>query len=71
MEWWQQCEAMVAFENAYQLTGDLKYWQAFNLESHFFMERFVDHQYGEVYTTLYQDGRTDDTKVDPWKALIT
>lgn len=68
MEWWQQCEAMVAFENAYQLTGDLKYWQAFNLESHFFMERFVDHQYGEVYTTLYQDGRIDDTKVDPWKA---
>jgi mannobiose 2-epimerase len=68
MEWWQQCEAMVAFENAYQLTGDLKYWQAFNLESHFFMGRFVDHQYGEVYTTLYQDGRTDDTKVDPWKA---
>jgi len=68
MEWWQQCEAMVAFENAYQLTGDLKYWQAFNLESHFFTERFVDHQYGEVYTALYQDGRIDDTKVDPWKA---
>ena len=68
MEWWQQCEAMVAFENAYQLTGDPKYWQAFNLESHFFMDRFVDHQYGEVYTTLYQGGRTDDTKVDPWKA---
>ena len=68
MEWWQQCEAMVAFENAYQLTGDLKYLRAFNLESHFFMERFVDHQYGEVYTALYQDGRTDDIKVDPWKA---
>lgn len=67
-EWWQQCEAMVAFENAYQLTGDPKYWQAFNLESQFFMERFVDHQYGEVYTTLYQDGRIDDTKADPWKA---
>ena len=68
MEWWQQCEAMVAFENAYQLTGDPKYWQAFNLESHFFIERFVDHQYGEVYTALNQDGRIDDTKVDPWKA---
>lgn len=68
MEWWQQCEGMVAFENAYQLTGDPKYWQAFNLESHFFMDRFVDHQYGEVYTTLFQDGRIDSTKVDPWKA---
>jgi mannobiose 2-epimerase len=68
MEWWQQCEAMVAFENAYQLSGDPKYWQAFNLESHFFMDRFVDHQYGEVYTALFEDGRIDDTKVDPWKA---
>lgn len=68
MEWWQQCEAMVAFENAYQLTGDPKYWQAFNLESRFFMDRFADHQYGEVYTALFQDGRIDDTKVDPWKA---
>ena len=68
MEWWQQCEAMVAFENAYQLTGDVKYWQAFNLESRFFMDRFVDHEYGEVYTALFQDGRIDDTKVDPWKA---
>ena len=68
MEWWQQCEAMVAFENAYQLTGNPKYWQAFNLESGFFMQRFVDHQYGEVYTALFQDGKIDDTKVDPWKA---
>ena len=68
MEWWQQCEAMVAFENAYQLTGDAKYWQAFNLQSKFFMGRFVDHQYGEVYTALFQNGKVDDTKVDPWKA---
>src|SRR5215472_1497880 len=68
MEWWQQCEAMVAFENAYQLTGNPKYWQAFNLQSRFFMERFVDHQYGEVYTALFQDAKIDYTKVVPWKA---
>ncbi|MGA8213392.1 MAG: AGE family epimerase/isomerase [Candidatus Sulfotelmatobacter sp.] len=68
MEWWQQCEAMVALLNAYQLTGDPKYWQSFDLEARFFMERFVDHQYGEVYTALFHDGKVDDTKVDPWKA---
>ena len=68
MEWWQQCEAMVAFLNSYQLTGDPKYWQAFDLEARFFMDRFVDHQYGDVYTALFHDGRIDDTKVDPWKA---
>lgn len=68
MEWWQQCEAMVAFLNSYQLTGDPKYWQAFDLEARFFMDRWVDRQYGEVYTALYHDGRIDDIKVDPWKA---
>jgi cellobiose epimerase len=68
MEWWQQCEALVAFLNAYQLTGDQKYWQAFDLEARFFMERFVDHQYGEVYTAVFHDGKIDDEKVGPWKA---
>ena len=68
MEWWQQCEAMVAFVNSYELTGAPKYWQAFDLEARFFMDRWVDHQHGEVYTALYHDGRIDDTKVDPWKA---
>jgi mannose/cellobiose epimerase-like protein (N-acyl-D-glucosamine 2-epimerase family) len=28
----------------------------------------VDHQYGEVYTAIFQDGRIDDEKVGPWKA---
>jgi cellobiose epimerase len=68
MEWWQQCEALVGFLNAYQLTGDPKYWQAFELEARFFMDRFVDHQYGEVYTAIFHDGRIDDEKVGPWKA---
>ena len=68
MEWWQQCEALVALVNAYELTGDAKYWQAFDLEARFFMDRFVDHQHGEVYTAIFQDGRIDDEKVGPWKA---
>lgn len=68
MEWWQQMEAMVAFLNAYQFTGDPKYWRAFDLETSFVMDRFVDHQYGEVYTAIFHDGKTDDEKVGPWKA---
>ena len=67
-EWWQQCEALVALLNSYQLTGDPKYWKAFDLQARFFNERFVDRQYGEVYTTLFKDGRVDDEKVGPWKA---
>ena len=68
MEWWQQCEALVGLLNSYQLTGDPKYWQAFDLEARFFMERFSDHQYGEVYTALLQNGKVDDEKIGPWKA---
>jgi mannobiose 2-epimerase len=68
MEWWQQCEALVALVNAYQLTGDSKYWKAFQLQADFFMNKWVDHQYGEVYTALFRDGTIDTTKVDPWKA---
>jgi cellobiose epimerase len=68
MEWWQQCEALVALLNSYQLTGDPKYWQAFDLQARFFMDRFTDHQYGEVYTALFQNGRIDDEKIGPWKA---
>jgi len=68
MEWWQQMEALVAFLNAYQFTGDPKYWQAFDLEARFVTDRFVDHQYGEVYTAIYHNGKIDDEKVGPWKA---
>jgi cellobiose epimerase len=67
MEWWQQMEALVAFLNACQLTGDPKYWQAFNLEPRSW-DRFVDHQYGEVYTAIFQNGKIDDEKAGPWKA---
>jgi cellobiose epimerase len=68
MEWWQQCEALVALLNAYQFTGDPEYWQAFDLEARFFMDRFMDHRYGEVYTAIFRDGRIDEEKVGPWKA---
>lgn len=68
MEWWQQCEALVAFLNSYEITGDPKYSRAFDLQARFFMERFTDHQYGEVYTALFQNGRIDDEKIGPWKA---
>lgn len=68
MEWWQQMEMLVALLNAHQMTGDVKYWQAFNLQAQFVMDRFVDHQYGELYTGIASNGKVDDEKVGPWKA---
>lgn len=68
MGWWQQAEALVALLNAYQFTGNPKYWHAFELEAQFVMDRFADHKYGEWYTAVFHDGRVDPEKVGPWKA---
>jgi len=68
MEWWQQAETLVAFLNAYQLTGDPKYFTAFELEAQFVDNHFVDHTYGEWYTAISHDGKTDTEKTGPWKA---
>jgi mannobiose 2-epimerase len=66
--WWQQAEALVAFLNAYRLSGHPKYWQAFELEAQFIMDHFADHEYGEWYTSMSSDGRIEDEKAGPWKA---
>ena len=68
MEWWQQAEALVAFLNAYQFTGNPRYWHSFELEAQFVMDRFADHDYGEWYTAISHDGKVNTGKVDPWKA---
>jgi mannobiose 2-epimerase len=67
-EWWQQMEALVAFLNAYELSGNLRYWEAFQLQARFVLDRFVDNQYGEVYTSVSSDGKVDAEKAGPWKA---
>ena len=41
-EWWQQTEALVGTLNAYQLTGDSKYWKVFELEASYILDGFVD-----------------------------
>ena len=68
MEWWQQAEALVALLNAHQMTGDPRYWHAFELEAQFIMGHFADHEYGEWYTAISHDGKIDTEKVGPWKA---
>jgi mannobiose 2-epimerase len=68
MGWWQQAEALVAFLNAYQISGNRKYWQAFELEAQFIMDHFADHEYGEWYTSVSKDGQINTEKVGPWKA---
>jgi mannobiose 2-epimerase len=66
--WWQQMDGLVAFLNAFQLTGSVKYWDAFEKQGRFIEDNFVDREYGEVYTSIAQDGSIQSEKVGPWKA---
>ncbi len=66
-EWWQQAEALVGTLNAYNLTGQTKYWRAFELEAGFILDDFVDRDYGEWYAALDPDGEIDGTKAGPWR----
>jgi len=66
-EWWQQAEALVASLNAYQLTGNAKYREAFERQARFILDDFVDHEQGEWYTAIDPDGKIDGTKAGPWR----
>lgn len=79
--WWPQAETLVGFMNAYQLTGDPKYWQTVKLSWSFIDTHLIDHRRGEWFTKLNRCGEPylveppddpspyyrNDWKVDPWK----
>lgn len=80
--WWPQAENLVGFLNAYQLTGDEKYWDTAGLIWSFIDAHLIDHEKGEWFTKLNRLGEPyrvepqddpspfyrNDWKVDPWKA---
>jgi len=66
--WWQQADGLVAFLNAFQMTGSVKYWDAFEKQGRFIEDNFVDREYGEWYTSITADGQIRSEKVGPWKA---
>lgn len=79
--WWQQAETLVGFMNAYELTGDEKYWNTVKLTWGFIDKYLIDHQRGEWFTKLNRLGEPyliepaddpspyyrNDWKIDPWK----
>ena len=79
--WWPQAENLVGFMNAYQLTGDEKYWETAKLIWNFIDTHLIDHERGEWFTKLNRLGEPylvepaddpspyyrNDWKVDPWK----
>ena len=68
-DWWPQAEDMVGFLNAYQLSGDERYWQAAR-KSWAFTKRFIiDDEHGEWHWQVSREGVPNPAyaKVDPWK----
>lgn len=79
--WWLQAETLVGFMNAFQLTGDTRYWETVKLSWDFIDKHVIDHERGEWYTKVSRLGvpyltepeddpspyYRNDRKIDPWK----
>jgi cellobiose epimerase len=68
--WWPQAEAAIGYLNAYQLSGDVNYYNA-SVNSWLFIENFiVDKQNREWYWRVNREGKpvTLEPKISAWKA---
>lgn len=67
--WWPQAEAVVAFLNAYQLSGQARFYQAAVNTWEFIEKYIVDQKYGEWYWRVSREGvpNDDEYKVGAWK----
>lgn len=55
-EFWQQAEVMIGTLDAYLLTGDEKYWDAYRNVHRFIFDRVVNRKAGEWYPLLTREG---------------
>ena len=67
--WWPQAEAVVAFLNACQLSGQERFLIAAGKTWEFIDKYIVDHERGEWFWRVSRSGVPSDKefKVDPWK----
>ena len=68
--WWVQAESIVGFINAYQKSGDKKYYEAAEKVWEYIKEYFIDKRPGsEWFWDLNADGspRVGRPIVEPWK----
>lgn len=79
--WWLQAETVVGFMNAFQLTGDPRYWNNVRLAWSFIQKHVIDHEFGEWFAKVNRSGvpfltepiddpspyYRNDRKADLWK----
>jgi cellobiose epimerase len=68
-ECWPQAEAVIGFLNAFQLSGDGKYFEAARRVWNYLESHLVDRVHGEWYWRINDDGHPDPDlpKVSEWK----
>jgi len=68
-ECWPQAEAVVGFLNAFQISGDKKFFAAARRVWNFIEQKLVDPVHGEWFWRITPEGRVDATlpKVSEWK----
>jgi len=67
--WWGQAEAVVGFVNAWQATGEERYWQAAVSSWQFIRGHIIDRENGEWYWRTDKSGKPylAEAKVSEWK----
>lgn len=69
-EWWQNCEVLVGFLDAFEHLGDAKYFDAFRKTWDFDNRFMVNHEIGEFRQLLDRFGNVLVGDIgNPWKAI--
>ncbi len=55
-EFWQQAEVLIGMLDAYLMTGDPKYWQAYKNVLDFTFNKVINHKVGEWWPLLSREG---------------
>ena len=67
-EFWQNAEVLVGFLDAFELTGDTRYWEAFRLTWDFVRRFMINHDLGEWMTLVDENGSPLVPGIgNPWK----
>jgi cellobiose epimerase len=69
LAWWVHAEALVGFQNAFQISGQEHFSAAAVSVWNFILKNFSDHQHGDWFKTLDPKGRPypGSPKVGPWE----
>lgn len=67
LSWWPQCETVIGCINAWQLTGDRKYYDAAFRNWNFIKTHFVDNENGGWHKSIKADGTPgSEPKASTW-----